>query len=153
MFDTHVDTLYVWIALGAVSVATLGVVAELPTTAPPDATRAAAAIDEVATSPPGSVVRRDVTADRWRLDDGQLGLRNDGGSGRASVRRSAVPCTSDRLRAVLDGRAPEQVYGSPVAFQRAVERGETGHETWQPAPDALTVRRVVWEGVDVTLVG
>lgn len=38
MFEVPVDALYAWLGVAAVSVAVLGVVVALPTTAPPDAT-------------------------------------------------------------------------------------------------------------------
>jgi len=143
MFDTHGETLYVWVALGAMSVAVLGVVTSLPSTAPPDAARVAGTIDEVATSPPGSVADRQITADSWRLADGQLRLRNDGGSVQAPVRETVLPSRSDRLRRVLDGRPPSAVYDSPAAFQRALDRSAGGHEVWRPAPATLS-GRLTW---------
>ncbi|MFC7019964.1 MULTISPECIES: DUF7283 family protein [Haloarcula] len=153
MFETPVDTLLLWIALGAVAVAVLGVVGNVPTTAPPDAAGMAATIDEVTTSPPGSVRRRPLAADSWRLDGRRLGLRNDGGTAHARLTRRAVPVGTGPLRQVLREGTPGQVFTSPTAFRRAVRRGTTATGRWRPAPDRLTVRHVVWGGSDVTLVG
>ncbi|MBV0923666.1 hypothetical protein KTS45_05575 [Halomicroarcula limicola] len=155
MFETHAETLFVWVALAAVSVAVLGVVVGLPSTAPPDAAAIAATVDEVATSPPGSVATRGLTATEWRLTRRQVGLRTDGGTAHATFLRHAVPATEGRLAAALDGHRPSRLFGSPASFQRAIERAETGTAAgeWRPAPERVTVRRVAWGGVDVTLVG
>ncbi|WP_135302164.1 DUF7283 family protein [Haloarcula amylovorans] len=156
MFETHTETLSVWVALAAVSAAVLGVVGELPSTAPPDAAATAATVDEVATSPPGSVATRELTAaDDWMLTRRQVGLRSDGGTAHATFLRSVVPAIEGRLAAALDGRRPSRLFGSPSGFRRAVERAEAAATAgeWRPAPERMTVRRVAWGGVDVTLVG
>ncbi|RKS83598.1 hypothetical protein BDK61_2986 [Haloarcula quadrata] len=153
MFETHVDTLYLWVGLGTVSVAVLGVVASLPTTAPPDATAAAATIDEVTTSPPGSVTHRRLIATEWAFDGREVRLRNDGGTATARLIQTAVPARTDRLQAVVNGGRPQAVYDSPDAFRRDTRRARTKHDGWRPAPDRLTIRHVAWGGTDVTIVG
>ena len=153
MFDTNVDTVSVWVAVGAVSVAVLGVVTQLPTSAPPDGAAAATTIDEVATSPPGSVATRELHATAWSLRGRQLGLRSSGGTVHETLLRPVVPALTGRLVRVLDGDRPASTFDSPTAFRRATERAQTDRGEWQPAPDSLTVRRVAWGGVDVTLVG
>ncbi|WP_277540381.1 DUF7283 family protein [Haloarcula laminariae] len=153
MFETSVDTAYVWVAVGAVSVAVLGVVTQLPTSAPPDGGAAATTIDEVATGPPGSVATRELHASEWSLAGRQLGLRSESGTVHETLLRPVVPAVSDNLETVLDGRKPSAVFDSPDAFERATERAATGRERWRSAPDRLTARHVAWGGVDVTLVG
>jgi hypothetical protein len=153
MFETPVDALYVWVALGAVSVAVLGVISGVPTTAPPDGTATAATIDEVTTSPPDSVARRSLSADQWSLFGRQLRLRNDGGRVESRLLRRAVRAQGAALTAVLRGHSPGAIFESPDTFERAILRAVSDGRSWTPAPDRLTVRRVVWEGVDVTLVG
>ncbi|MEF8827887.1 MAG: hypothetical protein V5A49_02565 [Haloarcula sp.] len=153
MFETHVDTLYLWVGLGTVSVAVLGVVLGLPTTAPPDATETAATIDEVTTSPVGSVAHRRLVAEEWSLDGRELRLRNDGGTATARLVRTAVPARTDRLRTVLLGERPRTMYDSPEAFSRDVRKARNTDGAWRPAPDRLTVRHVAWGGADVTIVG
>lgn len=155
MFETSVDTVLLWAALGAVSVAVLAVLVQVPTTAPPDATAAAATVDEVATSPPGSVGHRPISATHWSLGAGQLGLQNDAGTAHASLLTTVTPARGDALVAVLDGARPRSEFASPRAFARAARRVRTGttNTTWWPAPDRLTIRRVAWGDVDVTLVG
>lgn len=152
MFEMPVESLFVWVALGVVSVAVMGVISAVPSTAPPDATATAATIDEVSTSPPGSVVHRQITADQWTFDGRQLGLRNDGGSAHATLMWKVIPVHDSQLRAVLNGTVPESVFGSPTAFERAIA-ATARDQTWYPAPDRVTIRRVVWEEIDVTLVG
>ena len=153
MFDTHVDTMYVWVAVGVVSVAVLGVVAQLPATAPPDGAAVATTIDEVATSPPGSVASRELTAAEWSLTDRRIGLRSESGSVHETLVRPVVPAVSGPLAAVLDGTAPSAVFDSSAAFNRSIDSARTDRGEWRTAPDRLTVRRVAWGGTDVTLVG
>jgi len=153
MFDTNVDTLYVWVAVGAVSVAVFGIVTQLPTSAPPDGAAVAGTIDEVATSPPGSVAKRSLTAVEWSLRNGQFGLRSDGGTVHEPILNHVAPAVNGSLELVLESGRPSAVFDSPAAFERAVERARTGGTGWRPAPDRLTIRHVAWGGVDVTLVG
>ncbi|EMA19295.1 DUF7283 family protein [Haloarcula argentinensis] len=153
MFETHVDTLYLWVGLGIVSVAVLGVVVGLPTTAPPDATAAAATIDEVTTSPPGSVAHRRLVATEWAFDGREIRLRNDGGTATARLIRTAVPARTEQLQSVVDGTRPKAVYESPAAFHRDARQARTTDDGWRPAPDRVTVRHVAWGGTDVTIVG
>lgn len=153
MFETHVDTLYLWVGLGTVSVAVLGVAVGLPTTAPPDATETAATIDSVTTSPVGSVAHRRLIAAEWVLTSREIRLRNDGGSATARLIRSVVPARTDRLQAVVNGERPQAVYDSPDALRQDTRRARTADNGWRPAPDRLTVRHVAWRGTDVTVVG
>jgi hypothetical protein len=153
MFDTHVETTYVWVAVGAVSVVVFGLVAQLPTTASPDGAAVATTIDEVATSPPGSVATRELTATEWSLREQQVGLRSDGGTVHETLLRPVVPAVNGTLVAVLDGRRPSVVFDSPAAFRGATEAARTDREQWRTAPNQMTVRHVAWGGVDVTLVG
>jgi len=153
MFDTNVDTVSVWVAVGAVSVAVLGVVTQLPTSAPPDSAAAATTIDEVSTGPPGSVATRELHASEWSLTGRQLGLRSSGGTVHETLLYPVVPAVNNSLGAVLGGERPSAVFDSPAAFRRATDRATTDRERWRPAPDRLTARHVAWGGVDVTLVG
>lgn len=153
MFDTNVDTLFIWVAVGAVSVGVLGVVTGLPTTAPPDAAGLAMTVDEVATSPPGSVAHRELAAREWSVTSRQLGLRADGGTTHATLLRPIVPALDGRLAAVLTNKKPAAVFESPATFRRATDRAGTMEAQWRPAPDRVTIRRVVWGASDVTLVG
>jgi len=153
MFDTQLDGLYVWMAVGAVSVAVFGVVTQLPTAAPPDGADAAQTIDEVATSPPGSVATRSLDAEAWSLTTRRIGLRSEAGTVHETLLRPIVPAVNASLVAVLDGDHPSTTFDNAAEFERATEAAATNDTRWRPAPDQLTVRRVAWGGVDVTLVG
>jgi hypothetical protein len=155
MLGTPVGAWYVWLGVGAVSVATLGVALGLPAAAPPDANGVADAIDEVATSPPGSTATRGLDADRLRLGPHRIGLRGPGGSAHASVAFGPMsPATTDeRLDRVLGGAAPASVFDGSVAMGHAVADAREDGTTWRRAPDRLRIRHVRWEGIDVVLVG
>jgi len=153
MFGTHVDTLWIWVAVSAVSLAVFGVVTGLPTSAPPNGAAVAATIDEVATGPPGAVATRRLNAREWSLGNRQLGLRSDGGTVHESVVYPVAPAISDPLTAVLAGDPPAERFDSPATFERAIRRARANGTVWRPAPHRLTVRHVAWGGVDVTLVG
>ena len=153
MFDTHVDTLWVWVAVGTVSVAVFGIVAQLPTTASPNGEAVAMTIDEVATSPPGSVATRELDADEWTVTTRRIGLHSEGGTVHETLLNPVVPATNESLTAVLDGTEPSTAFNSSAAFQTATEQAATNTTRWRSAPDRMRVKRVAWGGVDVTLVG
>jgi hypothetical protein len=153
MFDTHVDALYVWVAVGAMSVAVFAVVTQLPTAAPPDGAAAAETIDEVVTGPPGSVATRELDAEEWSLSGRRLGLRSDAGTVHETLLRRVVPVVNESLVSVLDDGSPSATFDSPSDFENATVAATTNNTRWRPAPDRLTVRHVAWGGVDVTLVG
>jgi hypothetical protein len=90
-------------------------------------------------------VRGDADAD---TDAGARPGRSRPGTG-ASTAREGRPA----LASVLYGVHPATAYESPAAFRAATELARNRTATWRSAPDAVAVRRVSWEGVDVTLVG
>ena len=153
MFGPPIDAMYVWLGVSIVSAVALGIVAGLPTTAPPSPGPVAATIDEVATSPPGSVAHRSLAAGSWRLDGRQLGLRNTAGSTAATLLKPAIRASTDTFQRLLAGERPSDVYESPAAFERAVSLARDDTAAWTTAPEQITVRRVRWRSVDVTLVG
>jgi len=154
MFEVPVDAMYVWLGVAAVSVATFGVVAAVPTTAPPDATVVADAVDRIAVGPPDAHASRAIDADEIRLGPHRLSLRNDGGSASASFAYGPVTpaLLDDRLELLLYGHPPAEVFETKTAFRTAVERAQERGK-WRPAPATIEVRRVVWGETDVTLVG
>lgn len=165
MFEIHLDATYAWLGLAVVSVATAGVAATLPASPPPDADGVARTIDSVADGEYPATAEHGLAADRIRLTTGSVALDDGRGVARAAldapqitpVRRSrSVSATDpgdDRLRRVLDGAPPNVVFDDPEALAAAAEdaRGSAGE--WRPAPDRLTVRRVHYGNVRVTLVG
>jgi hypothetical protein len=155
MFDAPIDAWYVWLGVSVVSLATFGVAVGLPSAAPPPATAVADAIDEVATSPPGSTDTHKIDADELWLDRRQVGLRGPGGTAHASVVFGPITpaVTDDRLERVLQGASPSATFDSPVAFDRSTTEARQDATDWRPAPERLVIRRVTWEGTDVVLVG
>jgi hypothetical protein len=153
MFDAHIETLYIWVGVGLVSVAVLAVVTGLPSMAPPDGAGAATTIDEITTSPPGSVATREIHAEEWSVTTRHIGLRSDSGMVHETLLSAIVPAFSDTLRRVLRGSPPGSIFGSRTTFSYAIDRAQTTESRWRPAPDRMTVRHLEWRGIDVTLVG
>jgi len=166
MFDTAVESTYVWLGLTLVSAGIFGLALDLPTRPPPDTAPVARTVDSVASSPHEATANHPIDAEQIRLGAHRIGLRGPGGSAHAAFAYGPVvpalggdggdgPSGSDRerLRSVLHGVAPERAFASPASFERALNRSRTTDPVWQPAPERLTVRRVAWEGVNATLVG
>jgi hypothetical protein len=154
VFDAPLDTLYVWIGLGAVSLAVAGTVLAFPTGTPAGASAVADAIDAVAASEYDAREEVAVPADEVRLGPQTIGLRADGRTAHAHVEYGPVtPVRDGDLRAVLDGESPVDLFGSPGSFAAAIDRAQRRDRGWREAPDELRVRRVSWGEVDATLVG
>lgn len=154
MFDVPVDATYVWFGVGAVSFAVFGVAVGLPSTTPPDANAAANAVDAVAVGPTGAVKTHALAANRLRLGSSQIGLENTGGRAHVTFAYPVTPAVSDeRLQRILAGETISSVFESQSAFVDAVVAARRVEPDWRPAPDRLTVRRVAWGDVNVTLVG
>lgn len=162
MFETHLDATYAWLGLAVVSVATVGVAATLPASPPPDATGVAHTIETVADGEYPATAEHGIAADRMRLTPRSISLGGDGGDARAPLhapRVTPVPPSGrrgggeGRLRRVLDGVPPDAVFDDPDALAAAADRARSADSGWRPAPERLTVRRVHYGGVHVTLVG
>ncbi|WP_436927854.1 DUF7283 family protein [Halosimplex amylolyticum] len=157
MFDTAVESTYVWLALAVVGAGVLGLALRVPTAPPPDATSVARTVDSVASSPHEATARHPIDARQIRLGSHRLGLRGPGGDAHASFAYGpVVPAKGgdgDRLDAVLHGVPPDRAFASRARFERALNRSRTRDPSWQPAPDGLVVRRVTWGEVNATLVG
>ncbi|QWC19322.1 hypothetical protein [Halorubrum sp. 2020YC2] len=164
MFETNLDATYAWLGLAVVSVATAGVAASFPASPPPDADGVARTVDSVADGEYPATAEHGIAADRLRLTDGSVSLDGDGGTAHAAltapqitpvVRPGAAPnaTTDARLRRVLDGVPPDATFDDPASFAAAAERARAADAEWVRAPDRLTVRRVHYGDVRVTLVG
>jgi hypothetical protein len=160
VFETHLDATYAWLGLAVVSVATAGVAATLPASPPPDAAGVAHTIETVAGGEYPATAEHGLAADRVRLTPRSVSLDGDGGSARAPIR--APPITpvltggkggDERLRRVLDGVPPGAAFDDPDSLAAAAERARSAEHGWRSAPGRLTVRRVHYGGVHVTLVG
>ena len=165
MFETHLDATYAWLGLAVVSVAAVGVAAAFPASPPPDADGVARTVDSVADGEYPATAEHGLAAERIRIANGAVSLGDDRGTARAAldapritpvVRPTAAApnaTTDARLRRVLDGAPPDATFDDPAAFAAAADRARAADERWTPAPDRLTVRRVHYGGVRVTLVG
>ncbi len=160
MFETNLDATYGWLGLAIVSVATAGMVASLPASPPPDADGVARTIDSVAGGEYVATAEHGITADKMRLTTRTVELSDGGGTARAAIHGSPVTPTpagsvdvDGRLRRVLGGIPPETVFDDPEAFAAAAERARTADHEWRRSPERLTVRRVRYGDLRVTLVG
>ncbi|TKX74289.1 hypothetical protein EXE46_09960 [Halorubrum sp. GN11_10-6_MGM] len=165
MFEIHLDATYAWLGLAVVSVAAVGVAAAFPTSPPPDADGLARTVDSVADGEYPATAEHGLAAERIRLASGSVSLGDDRGTARAALDApritpvvrppAAAPnaTTDARLRRVLDGAPPDAAFDDPAAFAAAADRARAADAKWTPAPDRLTVRRVHYGGVRVTLVG
>ncbi|MFC7186830.1 DUF7283 family protein [Halorubrum yunnanense] len=162
MFETHFDATYAWLGLAVVSVATAGVAATLPASPPPDAAGVAHTIETVAGGEYPATAEHGVAADRIRLTPRSVSLDGGGGTIRAPLRGPRITPVQtgengefddERLRRVLDGVPPDAVFDDPEALSAAAKRARSTDRGWRPAPERLTVRRVHYGGVHVTLVG
>ena len=155
MFDAPADTWYLYLGVAAASTLALGVALGLPTTAAPDAARAAATVDHVATSPHDATGHAPLDAATVDLDPTGIALRSDGGTAHATFAYGPVTPVgaSPRLGRILDGVPPSRVFPNATAFETAAATARDRPTDWRDAGDRLRVRRVTWRGTDVTLVG
>ncbi|GAB7092095.1 hypothetical protein JCM18237_23660 [Halorubrum luteum] len=160
MFDVHIDATYAWLGVALVSVATAGVAATLPASPPPDAGGVATTIDSVADGEYPATAEHGLAADRIRLTPGSVSLSNGDGTARSTLhapRITPVPTTAGtvdgRLHRLLDGVPPNAVFEDPTALADAAEHAREQEHAWHTAPNRLTIRRVQYGDVHVTLVG
>lgn len=155
MFGVPLDAWYVWIGLAIVSSTAFGVVAALPSAAPPDASGAARTVDSVATSEYDALGKHPLSnVETARIGPNSISVRGSGGNDHASFGYGPIVPVVDqeRLRSTLLGSPPDRAFRTSEAFEREIRRAQTTEPTWQGI-DELVVRRVRWEGVDVVLVG
>ncbi|NEU57541.1 hypothetical protein [Halorussus sp. MSC15.2] len=154
MFDAPVETWYLWVGLAVASAAAVGLAATLPRAPPPDAAGAAETVDSVAASDRPTTGVHPLSADAARVGTYRIWLRDDGATGHATFAFGPVtPVRRDTaLWDVLRGTPPERAFGTAADFRRAAADARDRTPVWR-SRDRLTVRRVAWEGVDVTLVG
>lgn len=155
MFDVPVDAAYVWFGVGVVSLTTFGVALGLPSAAPPDAAAAGRSVDAVAVGPPGATGTHALpNAERIRLDATRISLDGPGGRTHATFAYPITPAVGDdRLERVLAGDRPGTTFDSSSAFEETISDASDRDPNWRPAPERLTIRRVAWGDVNVTLVG
>jgi hypothetical protein len=156
VFDSSADTPPVLVALSLVSTALAGVAFAASPTPAPRAAPLAGTVDAVAAAETAGAATREVDAGAVRLEPHGLAVRTDG-SGTAHAQFAygpVVPVREDsRLRAVLKGTPPDDRFDSPAALRVAADHATDREHRWRHGPERLTVRRIAWRGVDVTLVG
>ncbi|WP_266076022.1 DUF7283 family protein [Haladaptatus caseinilyticus] len=154
MFDTPVDAWYIWLGVTVASFVVFGVATELPTSPPPDATRAANTVDVVAGCEYTATAEHPLSAREIKLGRRGLGLRGDDGSAHATFAHdSVVPIEEGtKLWRLLRGEHPSTLFDSSSAFRSAARDAQNGRPTWKSAESTLLIRCVSWEGVDATLV-
>jgi hypothetical protein len=155
MLDVPVDAPPVLVALSLVSTALLGVALAGRQTPAPEAAPLAATADAVATAEYPSVERRQLGVAAVRIEPREITVRGPGGTSYATI--AYGPVTPVRrgtaLWRVLHGTPPDDAFGGPFDFAAAADDARSRDAAWRYDPERLTVRRVTWRGVDVTLVG
>lgn len=156
MFDTPADAPPLLVALSLVSTALAGVAFAATPPPVPSAAPLAGTVDAVAAADTAGTEAQRVDAEAVRLTPHEVGVRN-GGGGTAHAQFAygpVVPVTEDtRLWRVLHGTPPSVVFDSPTAYRAATRHAVDREHRWRHSVSRLTVRRVAWRGVDVTLVG
>ena len=155
MFDVPVDAWYTWLGVSLASVALFGVGASLPTAPPPAAADAADTGDRAASASAPVTAEHPLDARTVRVAPNQLGLRNDAGTTHATFAFGPVTpaARGTALLDVLRGAPPSSRFDSPETLCDAAASARDRAARWRPVDGPLLVRRVVWEGCDVTLVG
>lgn len=152
------DAWYVWVGVSLLTVGLAGTALSLPSQPPPDAQRAANAIDQVAASQLGGTATYDHDAEMVRFDPQAISLRNDAGTQHATISFGRLAPVGDNgdLEAVLSGGEPTDPYSGPdewTAFHDDVTAAQdrTEDPTWRLADGTLRVRVVVYEHPDPTI--
>jgi len=155
VFDTPADAPPVLVALSLVSTALAGVAFAASPTPAPRAAPLAGTVDAVAAADTAGLERRSVDAAALRLTPHELAVRTDSGTAHAQFAYGpVVPVRDDtRLWAVLQGTPPDDRFEGPASLRAAADQAADREHRWRRGPERLTVRRVTWRGVDVTLVG
>lgn len=155
MLDVPADVPPVLVALSLVSTALLGVALASRPTPAPSAAPLAATVDTVATADYPSTETRRVSAAAVRIQPDEIAARGPGGLSHAAIAYGpVVPVPRDTaLWRVLHGTPPDDAFGGPFDLTAAVGDARSRDAAWRRDPERLTVRRVTWRGVDVTLVG
>ena len=156
MLDASPEAMYWFLGLATVSLAIVGVAADLPTRPPPDAAAAANTVDALAASDYAGTATHPLDATAVRVTPGSVSLRTSAGARHATFAFGPVtPAPPDSaLAAVARGAPPGERFDSPraLADAAAAARATARTAAWRPAPDSLRVRRVNWGEVRVTLV-
>lgn len=148
MFEP-IDAVYVWLGLGAVAVALVGLTASVPTQPAPDANQLAGVIDRTSVATPPARTTYRTAAEAVRITGESVALRNARGTVHARLAFGPVVAVGDgRLARVARGAPPQAVFPDRAAFAARVANATT--PGWQTGSQ-VTIAHVTW-GRDVTLV-
>ncbi|MFB6072326.1 MAG: hypothetical protein ABEJ88_05085 [Halobacterium sp.] len=155
MLDAPADVPPLLVALSLASTALLGVALAASPTPAPRAAPLADTVDAVAAADTPGVETRAVRADAVRITRSRIAVRGPRGTAHATFAYAPVVPVRDgtALWRVLRGRPPDDVFETRLGFADAAATAMTREAAWRQQPERLTVRRVTWGGVDVTLVG
>lgn len=158
--ETPVDGWYVWVAVALVSVGFAAVALHLPAEPPPDADRAAGALDRVGAAGYDAATTVDHDADAVRVGPERIAMRSDGGTSRARVSFGPVVPVSaldlnaterTALEGVLAGeRAPPE--SLEASLEAALEGWTATAGEWRPSDGTLRARGVTLDKGRVVLV-
>jgi hypothetical protein len=158
--DAPMDAWYVWVGVSLVSVGLLAFAAGMPSQPPPDAGRAAAAIDRVGASEYDAAMALDHDAETVRVGPERIAMRNNGGTDRATlsfgpVLPLSVVGSNESQRTVLEGvLAGEQPLPAELhdTISDSLADLDTESGEWRPATDDLRARSVRVDGQRIVLV-
>ena len=155
MLDVPADVPPVLVALSLVSTTLFGVALAVRPSPAPRAQPLAATVDAVAAADHPGVEAREVDADTIKISEHELAVRTAAGTAHASLSYGpVVPVRRDTaLWRVLRGRPPGELFDTPFGLATAAATARQRDPVWRTNVVRLTVRRVSWGGVDVTLVG
>lgn len=155
MFDTFADAPPILVALSLVSTTLFGVALAAQPSPPPRAETLADTVDTVAAADHPGVETRTLDVDRIRISTTEIAVRSNAGTAHARFAYGpVVPVRQDTdLWQVLRGVPPDEVFDSPLALATAAVEAREREPRWRQDRQRLTVRRITWRGVDVTLVG
>ncbi|WP_137288924.1 DUF7283 family protein [Natronorubrum halophilum] len=161
-WEAPADAWYVWFAVSIISLAMVGVVLGLPTGPPPDADRAANAVEGTSGSSYEAASTYGHDAEAIKIDGKTIEMRNEHGTDRSSIRYGQVVVVNgdDRLERLVYGSDFETEFESEiddphedavtVFMDRVANAEETNADEWLPVTDDLTVRRVTVEPDEMT---
>lgn len=155
MFDTLADVPPLLVALSLVSTTLLGVALAAKPTTEAGAAPLASTVDTVASADHAGSETRAIDADAIRLTRHAIEVRDGGDTSRETYAYGpVVPVRRDTvLWRVLHGTPPDDAFDDERAFERALADARDHDAAWRRDRQQLTVRRVTWRGVDVTLAG